>query len=414
MDNRKLHIALLGEGFVNWGGGLEFLRSCVNGLVMVCDQRETSIKILLPDLDRMLYLTTIRSFLGAYKRVIKALMNGKTPNYYRHKPFSKSQLINSFKNIDEKIDIYFYAQSESLSDLITKMNTDVIIPSFNSLGNSFPVPWVGYIYDFQHKYFQDYFSSDEIKSRNNSFEKMLSATKAVIVNSISVKDDIKKFFPDIKCNVFNLPFSATPLKSWFEPSEKNLVMKYNLPEKYFIICNQFWLHKDHLTAFKAFANFIQKTGQNNMYLVCTGSTHDFRDSRYFIDLERKAAKLEVLDKIRFLGYIPKKDQIDIMKNAVAVIQPTLFEGGPGGGAVYDAIAIGVPAILSDIPINKEIKDEDNLFYFKVGDYLDLAHKMEIVVNLIFERPNPIYLMEKGKRRIEKFGHTLLKAIYSVV
>ena len=35
-------------------------------------------------------------------------------------------------------------------------------------------------------------------------------------------------------------------------------------------------------------------------------------------------------RVRVLGLVPKRDQIEIMKKACAVLQPTRFEGGPGG------------------------------------------------------------------------------------
>ena len=51
-----------------------------------------------------------------------------------------------------------------------------------------------------------------------------------------------------------------------------------------------------------------------------------------------------------------------MKNSLAIIQPTLFEGSPGGGVLEDAISIGVPAIISDIKVNLEAKKEVNIFF----------------------------------------------------
>lgn len=44
-----------------------------------------------------------------------------------------------------------------------------------------------------------------------------------------------------------------------------------------------------------------------------------------------AKKLGIESKIKILGHIPKLEQIELIKNCIAVIQPTLFEGGPGGG-----------------------------------------------------------------------------------
>ena len=79
------------------------------------------------------------------------------------------------------------------------------------IGTVISLPWVGYIYDFQHKYFPDYFSARECLDRDIHFATMLRDAKAVIVNAHSVKDDINKFFPYHECEIFNLPFSAVRL-----------------------------------------------------------------------------------------------------------------------------------------------------------------------------------------------------------
>ena len=48
--------------------------------------------------------------------------------------------------------------------------------------------------------------------------------------------------------------------------------------------------------------------------------------------------------------------------------PSLFEGGPGAGAVNEAIAIDLPVIVSDIEIHKEIK-HNKIFYFNSKNQL---------------------------------------------
>ena len=91
---------------------------------------------------------------------------------------------------------------------------------------------------------------------------------------------------------------------------------------------------------------------------------DYRFPEHINNLQREIDELGIADQVHFLGHIPKADQIAIMKGSLAVLQPTLFEGGPGGGSVYDAVSLGVPALLSDIPVNREIENEKNLLYFE--------------------------------------------------
>jgi len=403
-------IVLLGFGFVNWGGGVDFLRYCANALATACDRTNIKIIILLPDLENSSFIGKIRAYLSPYKRIVKALLAGQKPVFVRQKPFSRQQLANMFQGIAGNVDIIFYSQGENLTAVLSKFKNCVIIPTFIPLEPDVQVPWVGYLYDFQHKYYPDFFSNEEIIRRDYEFSQMLTKARAVIVNASEVKKDIKKFYPQAKCRVFNLPFSAAPIESWFEPASANFMQKYMLPQKYFVMCNQFWIHKGHLTAFTAFAKYVQVTRNDDVHLVCTGNTFDARKPNYFSELRNKVSQLGLVHKIHFLGHIPKKDQIDILKGSIAVLQPTLFEGGPGGGAVYDAIAMGVPAIVSDIPVNKELDGVEGLLFFKTEDVDDMTEKMIEVQNLIPIEQNKEKLLLAGRERTRRLGLRLLEAI----
>jgi len=413
MKTRFERIALLGNGFSSWGGGVDFLRFCANSLSLV-DTGRTELYILLPDPEYATFTTKAKRFISPLKRRVKSLFTGGIPCSNRQKAFTRNQLIDSFKNIEGNATIVFYPPVENIAALLASIRADVVIPCAFSLGSVFPIPWVGYLYDFQHKYYPQFFAADEITLRDAQFCQMLTDAKAVIVNSADVKKDAAKFFPQTKCEIFELPFSATPIESWFEQPTVELATKYDLPEHYFVICNQFWIHKDHKTAFRALAAYSLITARQNVHIVCTGNTVDFRNPDFFVELEKNVSELGLTSRIHFLGYIPKKDQIDIMCGSIAVLQPTLFEGGPGGGAVYDAVAMGVQAIVSDIQVNREIDGIEGVVFFKAGDADDLAAKMAAVQNRIYIRQSKESLLAVGRERTRAFGHRLLEAVEYVM
>src|SRR5262249_55024043 len=157
----------------------------------------------------------------------------------------------------------------------------------------------------------------------------------------------------VSTEIIALPFAAAPQPDWFDIDVTRLWSKYNLPPNYFLCSNQFWVHKNHAVVIEALA--IAKAEARAHHVVFTGETYDYRDPGHFQRLMRRVEELGVMQNCHFLGLLPKLDQIGLMRAAVAVIQPTLFEGGPGGGAVYDAVALGKRVVLSDIPINREIE-----------------------------------------------------------
>ena len=66
---------------------------------------------------------------------------------------------------------------------------------------------------------------------------------------------------------------------------------------------------------------------------------------YFNEILNLINKFELNDRIKILGNILKNDQLFLMKNSEALIQASLFEGGPGGGSAYEAMSLNVPIFI---------------------------------------------------------------------
>ena len=144
-------------------------------------------------------------------------------------------------------------------------------------------------------------------------------------------------------------------------------------------------------------------------MICTGKTHDSRFPNYFKNLTKNFEVLIKNGRLKILNLIPRTDQLSLMKNSIAVVQPTLYEGGPGGFSTYEALAIGKKVIISDIPINKEI-NSNNLYFFNPNLPSDLA---KIFMKLIKIRKslriNVRYKsISEGNKK--KFGKFLYKII----
>ena len=112
--------------------------------------------------------------------------------------------------------------------------------------------------------------------------------------------------------------------------------------------------------------------------------------------------------------MPKTEQIDLLKGAVAVIQPTLCEGGPGGGAVYDAVSLGIRAIVSDIPINRELSDETTVAFFSTGDPEALAEAMERTLETTVPMTSATLLRDRGQARRAACGRVILDIVATLM
>jgi glycosyltransferase involved in cell wall biosynthesis len=96
-----------------------------------------------------------------------------------------------------------------------------------------------------------------------------------------------------------------------------------------------------------------------------------------------------------------------------VVQPTLFEGGPGGGALYDGVSTATPVILSDIDVNREA-DLGVIEFFRAGSAEDLAQKMLALLRNPPQRLSPEATLSMLRQRQRQMGETLLQVISFVV
>lgn len=343
MEFLMIKVALMPQFFC-WPGGLEFLRTLSNGLSMISSTHSLTVCFVLND------------------------------EFRKSKLFQMLDDYLSYSNLSKDY-IHYESLQTDFSDVLISNKVDIVLAVNGDLGANFPVPWISYIPDFQHKYLYNYFTEHECFSRETAFAARLRDCKSLVVNANAVKQDLIKFYPWIdKSRIFALPFSPSSLPEWLDIKSDDVVERYNIAGSYFIICNQFWLHKDHATAFKAFAALKDK----DIQLICTGTMEDYRNPAYIEELKTLISELGIKTRVHMLGHIPKIDQISLLKGALALIQPTLFEGGPGGGATYDAVAVGTPVILSDIEVNKEISFEF-VSFFEAGNEESLTRLMDLRV-----------------------------------
>jgi glycosyltransferase involved in cell wall biosynthesis len=250
--------------------------------------------------------------------------------------------------------------------LAPSQGLDVVYPGFGA-----PVPGavtIRWVPDFQHKVLPQLFSHDEIAARDKAIGELAAQAGVIVFSSEVAAADFDRFFPGHRatarvwrfCSLLDL--SAAP--------SAQVLQKYGLPAKYLYLPNQFWAHKNHITVFRALAR-LREQGVV-VPLVCTGAQSDRRNEAHFASLRAFLADKGLEQQVHLLGLIDRADQVQVLRHAAAIVQPSLFEGW--STVVEDVRASGRPIFLSDLPVHRE-QAPAHCTYFTPEDDAQLAQQI---------------------------------------
>ena len=284
---------------------------------------------------------------------------------------------------------------------------DIAYP-FHSSTKCETLKCIDWIPDFQHKHLPEMFSNREIKDRDRNYRHTAEYSDIVVLSSNDAKKDFDRFCPDQKFKSRVLSFASNIPNEIFDNDPIPIKKKYNLPDKFLLVANQFWKHKDHFTLFRAIHEL--KINGIDIPLVCTGELKDYRNKEYYKQIRDYITYNDLSSNIQILGFIPRSDQLQIMRLSSAIVQPSLFEGW--STVIEDGRALGKIMIISDIPVNIE-QNPDNAIYFKAKSIESLANQLKNNWDKLAPGPDlnlEIHARLQSKERMEQFARTFIKII----
>lgn len=207
-----------------------------------------------------------------------------------------------------------------------------------------------WIPDFQPLVLPEFFESDERAARHHAMAAIAASRGTLLLSSRAALADLGRFFPDAMVDARVWSFCSS-IDAGPPERAPPVIERLQLPRKYLVIANQFWRHKDHATAFAAL-RLLAGQGMR-VPLVCTGLQSDRRDAGYFPALMRDAGA-HIGQPLHLLGVIDRADQVQVMRCAAGIVQPSRFEGW--STVIEDAKALGRPVIASDLAVHREQLD----------------------------------------------------------
>ena len=236
-------------------------------------------------------------------------------------------------------------------------------------------PTLCWIPDFQHIKRPDFFSAEEVAARTAAQSKLCRNAAGIILSSQDALSDLASFCPEGAKRAVVLRFVAPAPSPDTLLDSRELADKYDLPDLFFHVPNQFWKHKNHPLILEALHE-LKKQGRP-MHVICTGDTTDHRHPDHYQNILDTVKRLDLDENFRSLGVIPYSDVMSLMYHSVAVINPSHFEGW--SSTVEESKSMGKRVILSDLPVHIEQSPERSI-YIRQDDARDLAEAMVKVMD----------------------------------
>ena len=296
----------------------------------------------------------------------------------------------------------------ALQALVREHDIDVMFETARFFGHTFAVPILSWLPDFQHRYLPQLFSRSAWLKREIGFRAQSKGPRITMLSSEAARSDCEQFYPRTRGRTQVVRFTPQVAVNEVHARMSGARADHGVPERFFYMPNQFWTHKNHGLVLAALRR-LRENGDLSALppVIMSGTTTDDRNVGYFEKLMGQAEAEGLSPWFRHLGLIPFPDVLALNASALAVLNPSSFEGW--ASSVEEAKALGTPLILSDIPVHREQAPKARFFDPKDKD--TLAEMLCLTSN---EQPRiepdvTSLLMANNKRQSE-FANALETAI----
>lgn len=372
---RRKRIGIIYSYDEGWIGGTYYYQNLIRSLKLLSNNKKPHLVIVCSDKGSF---KTIKSI--GYPYISFYILEEKQDGFLdRLKTFFNYPVYKRSNNFG--IDVLFHPSE--LTELNTIENHLYWIP------------------DFQEKKLPHLFPKEFLEIRQKTQRALLTNDKHVLFSSQDALKDFNDLYPNSQTNRYVANFKV------FHPDYSDIKLqfiqrKYALKNKpYFFSPNQFWEHKNHIVVLKAI-KVLRDCYNIDCYVLFSGKEYDLRNPNYFKGLIAYVKENNLDELVRFLGFIDRKDQLFLMKNAKAVIQPSLFEGW--STVVEDVKAMDQNIIVSNLAVHKEQLQKKG-YFFNPLDVDELVEQMLMFIKDTIDKPAFHYRKDLGN-----FGEEFINII----
>lgn len=221
--------------------------------------------------------------------------------------------------------------------------------------------------------------------------KVIKCSEKIITVSENTKKDIIKYYGVredriiVIYNGFDKPKYVNN-----EKSKIYVENKYKIRD-YILMVGINYRYKNLHSVIYAYSDIHKKV---NKKLVIVGDNNN----KYGYELKKIVEKLNLIDQVIFLGYVPEEDKHYIYQASDLFIYPSLYEGF--GLPVLEAMANRVPVICSNTSSLVEVANNVTIT-FNPHDIKEIKEAILKMINL--GKQHKVDIIEKYNKNIERFS-----------
>lgn len=232
-----------------------------------------------------------------------------------------------------------------------KERLDVLHAPATTLPLTYPSTAVVTVHDLAIYKFPKFFPSGQFLSTKLVVPRSIRRAKKVIAVSEATKRDLKQLFhvSEKKVRVIYEGF----VRERVPKAVVDVRQKYRL-DKYVLFIGTIEPRKNLVGLIRGFASVANLPKMKKFELILAGAP-----GWKYGDVLRAIAQAKLGGRVRYLGYVPHHDKLQLIEHAAAFVFPSLYEGF--GLPVLEAMSLGAPVITSRVSSLPEIAGTAAIF-----------------------------------------------------
>jgi glycosyltransferase involved in cell wall biosynthesis len=336
--------------------GTTMMRIAVNGKSLGIQEKGGAVRValrILTELARQYPDLTLEVFLPiSHTSVLTTLQ--LPDNVILHSQYSKFFQNSIMRTIWEQIALPFWLRCHPPFDILLHLTNTAPVLQFRSTPEVLLLHDVGFL---NTEWFSKLFSS-YVKW---SLQRAIQRDVQLVTVSQSSAREIQAAFPTVQTPIQAIWNGVDPPPAQMESR--------SFSQDYILLVGSLNPRKNLLGAIAGYSRF-QERNQSNLQLVIVGATKAiFAQTGDFLKTNAQS--------ITMLGYVDESLKWSLLKNAKLLLLPSFMEGF--GLPVAEALLVGTPAVVSDIPVFHELFGQ-SVEYVDPHSPQDIARGIETVID----------------------------------